>query len=93
MKEQFKTIDKENIRNLHFPKTDVLSDDIQRKLRNLELQKALTLGNSDKVKFNIYFEDESNKLKVYTTIWGLTDDQVILKTGVTLPVRRIYYLE
>lgn len=93
MKEQFQNIEKENIVNLKFPKTDVLTDEVQKRLRQLNLEKALMLGNTEKVKFNIYFEDESNKLKVQTTIWGLTEEKVILKKGVTLPISRIHFLD
>ncbi|GCD77257.1 hypothetical protein JCM31826_07390 [Thermaurantimonas aggregans] len=93
MKENFQSIDKDLITNLKFPKSDVLTDDVQKKLRKLNLEKALMLGNTEKTKFNIYFEDESNKFKVETTIWGLTEERVILKKGVTLPIRRIHHLD
>ncbi|GCD78950.1 hypothetical protein [Schleiferia thermophila] len=93
MKNNFQPIEKEVIKNLKFPKNDVLSDELEKKFRKIELERALRLGNGEKVKFNIYFEDERAKLKVHTTIWGLTEDQVILKTGVTIPISRIHLLD
>ena len=87
----FELIDKEIITSLNFPKEDVLEDkeDIAERRNNLD--RALSLGNLEHVKIKIYFEDDMSKKMVETTIWGITDDKVILKKGAIIPINRIYY--
>lgn len=90
MTTQFQTIEKEEIELLHFPDSDVLADRDLQVQRNSELQRALSLGNLEHSKIKIYFEDDESKKVVETTVWGLTDNSVILKKGVGIPIKRIY---
>ncbi|WP_396168683.1 hypothetical protein [Flavobacterium sp.] len=87
---QFETIEKESISQLVFPKTDVLQDTAQIKERFSNLNRALSLGNLEHSKIKIYFEDDQSKKVVETTVWGLTDQRVILKQGNVIPINRIY---
>jgi len=75
---------------LHFLKKDVLEEreDIAR--RKQELDRALSLGNLEQSKIKIFFEDDASKKMVETTIWGVTEERVILKQGVVIPIQRIY---
>lgn len=86
----FELIDKEVITSLNFPKTDVLDDKEAISNRKNDLDRALSLGNLEHVKIKIYFEDDTSKKMVETTIWGVTDERVILKQGVVIPVKRIH---
>lgn len=87
----FEIIDKEKISSLTFPSGDVLEDDKEAiKQRKEELDRALTLGNLEHLKIKIYFEDDTSKKMVDTTIWGLTEERIILKQGVVIPIKRIY---
>jgi len=90
MSTEFETIEKEAIADLHFPRKDVLEEreDIAR--RRQELDRALSLGNLEHSKIKIYFEDDASKKMVETTIWGVTEERVILKQGVVIPIQRIY---
>jgi hypothetical protein len=90
MNSNFEIIEKESIEALHFPEADVLEEkeDIQR--RNSELKRALSLGNLERTKIKIFFEDDQSKKVVETTIWGVTDERIILKQGVVIPINRIY---
>jgi len=91
MEYNFETIDKEKIGSLTFPKVDVLEDDKDAiKHRKDELERALTLGNLEHLKIKIYFEDDTSKKMVDTTIWGVTEERIILKQGVVIPIKRIY---
>ena len=90
MNSNFETIEKEVIQKLHFPKTDVLEDSVEIQQRNSELQRALALGNLEHSKIKIFFEDNESKKVVETTVWGVTDNSVILKQGVGIPINRIY---
>lgn len=83
-------IDKEIITSLNFPKEDVLEDKEDIAERRNDLDRALSLGNLEHVKIKIYFEDDMSKKMVETTIWGVTEERVILKQGVVIPVKRIH---
>jgi hypothetical protein len=84
------TIEKEQVRDLRFPKEEVLenADAIHR--RRAELDRALVLGNMDHNKVRIIFEDDTETKLVETTIWAVTEERVILKSGMVIPIRRIH---
>ena len=90
MEATFDLIDKEVIPTLNFPKDEVLEDKEAISSRKNDLDRALALGNLEHVKIKIYFEDDASKKMVETTIWGVTEERVILKQGVIIPVNRIH---
>lgn len=92
MTEEFKIIDKEDITLLKFPTTDVLDDVEEIKTRISDINRALSLGNLEHSKIKIFFEDSESKKIVDTTVWGVTDKNVMLKQGVMIPIHRIYKL-
>lgn len=92
MTEEFTIIDKEDIALLKFPQTDVLDDVDEIKTRISEINRALSLGNLEHSKIKIFFEDDESKKIVDTTVWGVTDKNVMLKQGVMIPIHRIYKL-
>jgi uncharacterized protein (UPF0248 family) len=92
MTEEFKIIDKEDIALLKFPTTDVLDDVDEIKKRISDINRALSLGNLEHSKIKIFFEDNESKKIVDTTVWGVTDKNVMLKQGVMIPIHRIYKL-
>jgi hypothetical protein len=83
-------IDKEFVRDLSFPKDDVLLSMDERRKRRLELDRALILGNVDHSKVRIYFTDNEGLKQVETTIWAVTEERIILKSGMVIPIRRIH---
>ncbi|GGX31255.1 hypothetical protein [Aquimarina muelleri] len=82
-------VQKEQIKFLKFPKEDVLDKRKDQIDRFLELQRALTLGNLEHEKVRIVFVDDKGLKKVETTIWGITDKEVILKQSTIIPLERI----
>ena len=92
MSDEFKIIDKEDIELLKFPVSDVLEDDSEKKTRIGEINRALAVGNLEHSKIQIFFEDTETKYKVDTTVWAVTDKNVVLKQGVRIPINRIYKL-
>jgi hypothetical protein len=52
-------------------------------------QSALSLGNLEHSKIKIFFEDDLSQKVVETTVWALTDESVVLKKGVGIPINRI----
>lgn len=86
----FETIEKENIHSLRFPNNDVLQDKDAIFQRNSDLNRAQSLGNLEHSKIKIFFEDNQSKKVVETTVWAVTDNQVVLKQGVGIPINRIF---
>ncbi len=92
MIKEFKIIEKEDIPSLKFPTIDVLIDDNEIKIRLNDINRALSLGNLEHSKIKIYFEDDQSQKMVETTVWAVTDKNVILKQGARIPIHRIYKL-
>lgn len=86
----YEIIEKEKIENLKFPQEEVLTDKEQIKEREADLNRALTLGNLERTKIKIYFEDDISRKLVETTVWGVTDKRVILKQGTVIPINRVH---
>lgn len=89
---EFESIEKELIPELRFPTEEVLTESERKLERQSQLQRALSLGNLEHSKIKIYFEDDSSRKVVETTVWGVTDKRVILKKGVVIPIHRIHAL-
>lgn len=85
----FETIEKEAIETLRFPHNEVLEDEAAINQRENELERALSLGNLEHSKIKIFFEDDLSQKVVETTVWALTDESVVLKKGVGIPINRI----
>ena len=87
---KFELIEKEKVADLRFPTTEVLTDAEKLHEREANLKRALTLGNLERTKTRIYFEDEQGLKVVETTVWGVTDKRIILKHGVVIPICRVH---
>ena len=82
-------IDKEEVENLRFPKEEILTSKEDIATRKINLERATTLGNIEHIKFKIVFADEKGVKMVDTTVWGLTNERVILKKGSVIPIHRV----
>jgi predicted DNA-binding protein (UPF0251 family) len=82
-------IDKEEVENLRFPKEEILTSKEDIATRKINLERATTLGNIEQIKFKIVFADEKGVKMVDTTVWGLTNERVILKKGSVIPIHRV----
>jgi len=85
-----KLIEKENIANLSFPEEDVLSSNRERENRIKDLKNARELGDLAQYKVKILFQDASGPKKVETTVWNTTSEEVVLKYGIAIPIRRVF---
>ena len=90
---EFKLVEKEEVASLHFPEEEVLVNESDRKFRKRELERAISLGNIEHLKVKIYFADDQSEKLVNTTIWAITDNAILLKKNVVIPIRRIIKLE
>lgn len=85
----FCLIEKEEIANLHFPKEEVLFDRDEINERTKAVKSAMSLGNLEHYKVKIYFQDIEGPKQVETTIWGVTDSEILLKSHIAIPIKRI----
>src|SRR5437879_3003723 len=83
-------IEKEDISHLIFSNSEVLMSPEAIEQRRIQLEQAVVLGNTDKGKTKIVFEDNECIRQIETHIWGLTDKRVILKQGIVIPIHRIH---
>jgi len=75
-----KIIAKEELANFRYPKREVLSDPVEVNIRNIDLERAMQLGNLEHGKVKITFLDQyHNHFQVATTIWVVKEDVVCLK--------------
>lgn len=84
---------KENISQYLFPKDDVLSNPEKRKERYKRAERAMKLGNTRKSKVRIFFEDNEGIKTVETTVWGVTEENLLLKKTTLIPLRRIHQIK
>ncbi|WP_448528311.1 hypothetical protein [Raineya sp.] len=86
-----KEVGKEDLHLFSFTKFDVLTSEEERKLRQINIEKGLKLGNLYQQKVFIYFRDvNSENFYVHTTIWAICEDVITLKGGRIIPIRAIY---
>ena len=91
MSSQFpQLIEKELVSALQFPRAEVLPDTHSIKRRKKNLEEAMKLGNNYRVKARITFEDSERMKQIETTVWGVTDEQVIFKGGTVIPISRVH---
>ncbi|HLP12848.1 MAG TPA: hypothetical protein VK177_13015 [Flavobacteriales bacterium] len=86
-------IQKEEVANLRFPNEEVLGQEDQKKALRSKLEQATALGNTDHGKIKIYFVDNEGLKKVETTIWATGEKNIVLKQGITIPIKRIIDVE
>lgn len=82
-------IQKEQVSELRFPSSEVLTSHEEINRRKNELSRALVLGNVDHSKVRIMFIDAEGPKMVETTIWAVTELRVVLKSGMVIPINRI----
>jgi len=85
----YRQIQKEEIRYLHFPFREILDDEVEKNKRKSDLYRAMILGNGSRCKVKIVFEADLSLNYVETTVWCATEKDVNLKSGINLPVHCI----
>ena len=95
MEDLLKTnIDKSVIANLKFSAEDVLSTNEDRSIRNWKLNRALHVGNNYKTHVNLIFKDiQDNIYSTELTVWAVTENQVVLKGTMMVPITSVIDVE
>ena len=87
-------IDKSLIEGLKFSKEDVLNSNEARSIRNWKLNRALHVGNNYKTHVNLVFQDDQNKVySTELTVWAVTENQVVLKGTMMVPITSVIDVE
>ena len=86
-------VQKEEIANFHFPAEEVLTTKEAIAERKIKLERATSLGNTEKFKCRIVFEDDKGVKSVETTVWASGLENIVLKQGVFIPVHRIHEIK
>lgn len=82
-------VEKGTIKELYFPKENVLSTNEELMTLIIKLKVATIMGNMEKVKCKIFFKDKEAVKVVETTIWATCEKNILLKAGIHIPIRRI----
>jgi hypothetical protein len=89
----FIEVQKEQISAFHFPQEGIVLSEQAKAEVKVGLARAIALGNLEHQKVRIYFEDDTAKKVVETTIWAVTEEAIVLKQNVVIPTNRIVKLE
>ena len=81
---------KEDIPTVHFKPNDVLTSIEEIHKRREDLEKAMRIGNNDHGKVKIVFETTNGIFHVDTTVWSVTENNVMLKSSNVIPIRCIH---
>ncbi|MCG9910633.1 MAG: hypothetical protein MH137_04960 [Flavobacteriales bacterium] len=88
-----KWIEKEEVHQVKFPTEDVLLTSGEKEIRFAKLEKAMLLGNGYKAKVKIVFQTTEGLRKVETTVWEASENQLMLKGDVLIPIHAIVDVE
>lgn len=86
-------VEKESLKNMIFPREEVLKSVDMARDRRAMLERATVLSNLYHNKVKIVFEDRDGSKMVDTTIWATTDSAIMLKGGVVIPIHRIHSID
>jgi hypothetical protein len=82
-------VEKEIIPSLLFPSQPLNKSKEEMKKLIQKLKRSMMLGNIDRTKMRIIFEDSEGAKEVRTTVWAVGDKNIVLKKGVTIPINRL----
>lgn len=78
----------------HFSKTDVLVGKSKKTERRQDLFRAMLLNYLEHQPVNIFFRNEADELQgIECSVIAVSDEHVLLKSGVFIPVKSIVSLE
>ncbi len=82
-------IEKEIIPSLKFGSCQVFRTPEEDKMLRKKLNRCTALGNLDRRKIKIIFKDSEGLKQVETTIWATGDRNIVLKSGIIIPIKNI----
>ena len=89
-KKGFVRINKSKIENMRFNFDDVLEKEELKEKRAQYIHRAMAAGKEYKQNVNIRFKNIENRLlETRATIWRVTENYVVLKNNIHIPIRSI----
>ncbi len=86
-------VEKEEVKFFSFGPKDVLKEPELIKKRNADLARALAMGNLEHIKVHIIFQTgDGVEHEVFTTVWAVTQTEIVLKQHTTIPIHAIVRL-
>ena len=87
-------IDIANLSFTQFAKTEVLANKAQKVERQHHLLRAMLLNYVEHQPVHIYFKNNQEELfGIECAVIAVTDDHVMLKSGIIIPVQAIVFIE
>lgn len=85
-------VEKERLQEIQFFNVEPHSKKEKNQLHK-SLHLGMLLGNIYRNKVKIYFESAEGQKMVETTIWAVTDKNVVLKGGVIIPITALHKVD
>ena len=86
-------ISKEDIPSYEIIRGDALTNPVDIARRREDVERAMKLGNIDHQKVKIIFETTEGTMAVETTVWEVTQNYLILKSNMALPIRCVHRID
>ena len=86
-------ISKEELPSYEIAKGDALTNPADISRRREDLERAMKLGNNEHQKVKIIFESTEGTMAVETTVWEVTQNYLILKSNMALPIRSVHRID
>jgi len=86
MRDCYDDIERAKLVALHWSKKDVLPSPEGRLKRMQRLRHGAFLGNLEEKKVRIYMHAKEGDYCVCTTVWACTEDWLVFKDGIKVPV-------
>ncbi len=86
-------VKKEDVSGFKFVSVNGSEDAVFKAQRRSDLERAIRLGNADHQKVKIIFETTEGAKFTDTTVWNLTENYIILKGNIDIPIRSIHRIE
>jgi hypothetical protein len=84
---------KEDLAKVQFDALDVLSRPEDIRVRRTNLDKAIVLGRSERIKTSVILKSADNLYRLETNILSITADSAITSNGLQIPLRCIYSVD
>jgi hypothetical protein len=86
-------ISKEELPDYEMSKGDALSNASDISRRRADVERAMKLGNNEHQKVKIIFESTEGTMAVETTVWEVTQNYLILKSNMAVPIRCVHRID
>lgn len=84
---------KDELAKVLFDDTDVLSRPEDIRVRRTNLDKAISLGRSEKYKTSIVLKSGENLYRIETNVLSIQKDSILTNDGLTIPLLCIYSVD